>query len=130
MLHADQNSQSQVMNLVKTKFKPEFINRIDEIIIFNALGIKVQIEIAKKMLQDFKERLEEKNILITFGEDVQKHIIKNGFNDEYGARPLKRFIQRHIETLVAMKIIDGTIIPGNHYQMLVKNDELSIDIAE
>ena len=130
LLHADQNSQSQVMNLVKTKFKPEFINRIDEIIIFNALGIKVQIEIAKKMLQDFKERLEEKNILITFGEDVQKHIIKNGFNDEYGARPLKRFIQRHIETLVAMKIIDGTIIPGNHYQMLVKNDELSIDIAE
>jgi ATP-dependent Clp protease ATP-binding subunit ClpB len=130
LLHADQNSQSQVMNLVKTKFKPEFINRIDEIIIFNALGIKVQIEIAKKMLQDFKERLEEKNILITFGEDIQKHIIKNGFNDEYGARPLKRFIQRHIETLVAMKIIDGTIIPGNHYQMLVKNDELSIDIAE
>jgi len=130
LLHADQNSQSQVMNLVKTKFKPEFINRIDEIIIFNALGIKVQIEIAKKMLQDFKERLEEKNMFIEFGEDVQKHVIKNGFNDEYGARPLKRFIQRQIETLVAMKIIDGTIIPGNHYQMQVKNDELSIDTVE
>ncbi len=129
LLHSDQNAQTQVMNLVKTKFKPEFINRIDEIIIFNALGIKVQIEIAKKMLQDFKERLEEKNIFIEFGEDIQKHIIKHGFNDEYGARPLKRFIQRQIETLVAMKIIDGTIIPSNHYQMTVQDDTLTIDLV-
>jgi len=126
LLHSDQDTQTKVMNLVKSKFKPEFINRIDEIIIFNALGLKVQIEIAKKMLQDFKERLEDKNIFIEFTEDVQKYIIKNGFNDEYGARPLKRFIQRQIETLVAMKIIDGTIVPGNHYQMLVEQDELSI----
>ncbi len=130
LLHSDMDTQTQVMNLVKTKFKPEFINRIDEIIIFNALGIKVQIEIAKKMLQDFKERLEEKNIFIEFGEDIQKHIIKHGFNDEYGARPLKRFIQRHIETLVAMKIIDGTIIPSSHYVMTVQNDTLTIDLIK
>jgi ATP-dependent Clp protease ATP-binding subunit ClpB len=125
-LHSDQDTQAKVMNLVKSKFKPEFINRIDEIIIFNALGLKVQIEIAKKMLQDFKERLEDKNIFIEFTEDVQKYIIKHGFNDEYGARPLKRFIQRQIETLVAMKIIDRTIVPGSHYQMLVEQDELAI----
>ena len=55
------------MKLVKSTFKPEFINRIDEIIIFNALNLKVQIEIAHKMLRDFKERLLEKNIHITFG---------------------------------------------------------------
>lgn len=129
MLSYDPEAQKQVMNLVKTKFKPEFINRIDEIVIFNALSLKVQVEIANKMLHDLEKRLEEKNLHITFGEDVQKFIIKHGFNDEYGARPLKRFIQRHVETLVAMKMIEGLIIPHQMYIMVVKEDQLTIEHA-
>ncbi|MBU1141511.1 MAG: ATP-dependent chaperone ClpB, partial [Firmicutes bacterium] len=116
----------RVMKLVKTKFKPEFINRIDEIIIFNALSLNVQMKIAKKMLNDLRIRLEEKNLYIELGEEIEKYVIKNGFNDEYGARPLKRYIQRHIETLVAMKIIDGTMEPHVLYQMVVKDNNLQI----
>lgn len=126
LLSYDTDAQSEVMKLVKTKFKPEFINRIDEIIIFNALSLNVQMEIAKKMLSDLKNRLEEKNLMVEFGLDITKYVIKNGFNDEYGARPLKRYIQRHIETLVAMKIIDGTMEPHKAYQMVVEGDELII----
>jgi ATP-dependent Clp protease ATP-binding subunit ClpB len=126
LLNYDPEAQKQVMNLVKSKFKPEFINRIDEIVIFNALSLKVQVEIANKMLHDLEKRLLDKNIHITFGEDVQKFIIKHGFNDEYGARPLKRFIQRHVETLIAMKMIEGMIIPNQGYSMIVKDDQLSI----
>ncbi len=129
LLSYDPEAQKQVMNLVKTKFKPEFINRIDEIVIFNALSLKVQVEIANKMLHDLEKRLEEKNLHITFGEDVQKFIIKHGFNDEYGARPLKRFIQRHVETLVAMKMIEGLIIPHQMYKMVVNEDQLTIEHA-
>ncbi|TNF06524.1 MAG: AAA family ATPase [Bacillota bacterium] len=127
LLSYDTDAQKRVMDLVKTKFKPEFINRIDEIIIFNALNLNVQIEIAKKMLKDLNVRLAEKNIYITFDDQVHKYIIKHGFNDEYGARPLKRFIQRHIETLIAMQMIEGKVIPHANYQMSVKDDTLIIE---
>lgn len=130
LLSYEADAQKQVMKLVKEKFKPEFINRIDEIIIFNALNLKVQIEIANKMLNDLHERLEEKNLFIEFGDDIQKYVIQHGFNDEYGARPLKRFIQRHIETLVATKIIEGLIEPHQYYKMYVKDDQLEIRVKE
>ncbi|MDY0075552.1 MAG: AAA family ATPase [Acholeplasmataceae bacterium] len=126
LLSYEHDAQKQVMDLVKSKFKPEFINRIDEIVIFNALSLKVQIEIANKMLIDLSNRLDEKNIHVSFGEEIQKFVIKNGFNDEYGARPLKRFIQRHIETLIASKIIEGFIIPHQAYQMVVNGDHLEL----
>ncbi len=126
LLSYEKEAQKEVMRLVKEKFKPEFINRIDEIIIFNALNLKVQIEIANKMLNDLHERLKEKNLFIEFGEDIQKYVIQHGFNDEYGARPLKRFIQRYIETLVATKIIEGQIEPHLYYQVYVKDNQLEI----
>lgn len=130
LLSYEKEAQREVMKLVKEKFKPEFINRIDEIIIFNALNLKVQIEIANKMLNDLNERLKEKNLFIELGEDIQKYVIQHGFNDEYGARPLKRYIQRHIETLIATKIIEGSIEPHKYYQMYVENDQLNIRIKE
>jgi len=128
LLSYEKEAQKEVMKLVKEKFKPEFINRIDEIIIFNALNLKVQIEIANKMLNDLNERLKEKNLFIELGEDIQKYVIQHGFNDEYGARPLKRYIQRHIETLIATKIIEGFIEPHKYYQMYVEDDQLKIRI--
>lgn len=124
LLRHREDADQQVMTLVKSKFKPEFINRIDEIIIFNALNINVQFEIAKKMLHDLETRLEEKNIHISFSDDLQKYVIKHGFDDEYGARPLKRFIQRQIETFIAMHIIEGKLEPHINYKLGVENDEL------
>jgi ATP-dependent Clp protease ATP-binding subunit ClpB len=124
LLSYEAEAQKRVMDLVKTKFKPEFINRIDEIIIFNALNLKIQMEIAKKMLNDLHERLIDKNIHITFSNDIDKYVIKHGFNDEYGARPLKRFIQRQIETLIATKIIDGSIEPHVLYEAKVEQDQI------
>ncbi len=130
LLSYEPYAQKEVMNLVKTKFKPEFINRIDEIVIFNALSLKIQVEIAHKMIQDLKARLDEKNIHIVFEDDIEKFVIKHGFNDEYGARPLKRFIQRQIETLIASKMIEGFIEPHKHYQCIVVDDHLEIIILD
>jgi ATP-dependent Clp protease ATP-binding subunit ClpB len=64
--------------------------------------------------------------MINFDESIQKYVIKHGYNDEYGARPLKRYIQRHIETLIATKIIDGSIEPHQKYSLTVKDDELAL----
>jgi ATP-dependent Clp protease ATP-binding subunit ClpB len=127
LLRNDEDAHKEVQNLVKKTFKPEFLNRIDEQIIFNPLGLKVQIEIALKMLNDLKKRLLEKNIIINFDDSIQKYVIKHGYNDEYGARPLKRFIQRHIETLVATKIIEGSIEPHQNYVLMVKDDQLTLE---
>lgn len=127
LLRNDEDAHKEVQNLVKKTFKPEFLNRIDEQIIFNPLGLRVQIEIALKMLNDLKKRLLEKNIIINFDDSIQKYVIKHGYNDEYGARPLKRFIQRHIETLVATKIIEGSIEPHQNYVLMVKDDQLTLE---
>ncbi|MFA7589445.1 MAG: ATP-dependent chaperone ClpB, partial [Acholeplasmataceae bacterium] len=126
LLSTDKEKENQVLDLVKKHFKPEFINRLDEIIIFNPLSFKVQVLIVEKMLIDLDKRLKEKNILIKMDEEVQKYVIKYGYQEEYGARPLKRFIQRNIETLIATKMIAGEIIPNRQYLMTIKNDVVKI----
>lgn len=118
------NSEDKVMDLVHKTFKPEFINRIDEIIIFNKLNEEVQIKIVDKMLNDFNNRLEKNNYKITFAKEVKEYIIKNAFNIEFGARPIKRFIQKNIETFIANEIIKGNILKNNDYTITIQNDKL------
>ncbi|MBE0700908.1 MAG: AAA family ATPase [Acholeplasmataceae bacterium] len=130
LLNSDSESALKVMRLVKSKFKPEFLNRLDEIIIFHALNFKTQVQIAQKMLNDLKSRLAEKNLFVSFDESVQKHVIKHGYNEEYGARPLKRFIQRHVETLIATQIIEGSIEPHKQYVMMANEDQLKLQLNE
>jgi len=124
LLSGDSNAIEQVQKLIKANFKPEFLNRIDEQIIFNPLGLKVQIKIAEKLLNDLITRIKENNIFVSFDESVEKYVMKHGFNDEYGARPLKRFIQRQIETFIATKIIENQLLPHHTYNITVVNDEL------
>ncbi len=126
LLHADQDAKERVMKLVKSNFKPEFLNRIDELIIFNPLNFNVQVEITKKMLADLGKRLDDKNIHIDFDMDINRFILENGYDEEYGARPLQRFIQRHIETLIAQRMIEGTIKEHNHYRMVIEDEHPAI----
>ncbi len=126
LLKGDLKASDEVMNLVRGSFKPEFLNRIDEIIIFNSLGFNVQNKIAKKMLDELHDKLLLENINIKMDNDLVKYIIKNGFNEQYGARPLKRYIQRYIETFIADKIINEIIIPNNEYELFIKDDNLEI----
>lgn len=95
--------------LLKSKFKPEFLNRIDEIIYFNSLGKDVQYKIVDKMLNSLKERLKYQYFFIDFGENLKKYIIEESYDEAYGARPIRRFIQNNIETFIAMSILQGDI---------------------
>src|SRR5690554_2975582 len=76
LLNQDTDAKEKVNKLIKQSFKPEFINRIDEIITFNPLGFKVQVDITRKMLNELEVKLKSENIYITLGEDVQKYVIK------------------------------------------------------
>jgi len=127
LLEQTRESKDKVMNLVKKTFKPEFLNRIDEIILFNPLGHEVQVKIVDKLLGDLVKRLAEKNIHLEITEDAKRFILDNSFDMEYGARPIKRYIQRIVETMFAKAIIQSYIEPNDHIRLDVKEDQLVIE---
>ncbi|MCK9535996.1 MAG: AAA family ATPase [Bacilli bacterium] len=113
--------------LLKTTFRPEFLNRIDEIVMFKPLSQAVLMKIIDKMLKQLSERLAGEKIYISFTPKVKDLVIKFGYSYEYGARPIKRYIQREIETMIAKAIIQEEIIPNNNYTVDVKNNEFVIN---
>ena len=117
---------SKVNELLKRTFKPEFLNRIDETIMFKPLNKEVQIKIVDKLLSILKERLKEEYISIEFTNNINNYVIDNSFSIEYGARPVKRFIQREIETLLAKAIIRGDIDKNRIYTVDCINNEIVI----
>ncbi|MCS7231400.1 MAG: ATP-dependent chaperone ClpB [Elusimicrobiota bacterium] len=111
--------QQYVIDELKKFFKIEFINRIDEIIIFNKLGLKEIIKIVDIQLKEVIKRLKEKNIEVNFTKDVKELLAKQGFDVTFGARPLKRIIHQKIYNLIAKNILEGKI---------QENDKIIIDI--
>ena len=97
------------MEALKNKFKPEFINRIDVICIFQPLTQEDLVKIAKILISNINKRLKEKNLSLKITEDALEFIVKQGSNSEYGARPLKRYIQQEIEDQIAEKILLGSL---------------------
>ena len=97
------------MSELKKTFKPEFINRIDEIIIFNSLSKEVINDILDKIIKDIEYRLRDKRLTITTTKRARDYIIENSYDEKYGARPIKRYVQRNVETLIANSIIRDEI---------------------
>lgn len=126
LLENTKESYNKVDALLKNSFKPEFLNRIDEIIYFHPLNKDVQLKIVTKLLRNLDERLIAQGINITFTDSLKKYILDEAYNPEYGARPVKRFIQKYIETYVATKIIKGDIKPDVPYVLDALNNELRI----
>jgi len=101
--------KEQVIRELKNTFRPEFINRIDEIITFNSLNREVIYEILDKIIEEINYRLEDKNIKIELTNKCRDYIIENSYDIEYGARPIKRYVTHNIETLIASAIINNSI---------------------
>jgi len=100
-------AEDLVMAELKNHFKPELLNRMDDIIIFHSLTGNSFRKIARKMIEDLVKRLRGQEIVMEYSEDVLDWIVNEGTDADFGARPLKRFIQRHVETMVAKEIIKG-----------------------
>ncbi len=115
-----------INNELKTYFRPEFLNRVDEIIIFNSLSKEVIYEILDKLVSDLNKKLIGNRISITLSEKAKEWIVENGYDHNYGARPLKRFLSKNLETLLAKKLIDGSIITGDNLTVDIKDDSLVI----
>ena len=127
IMNGNKDGMKQLLN---AHFKPEFLNRIDEIVTFNPLNKEVQNKIARKMLNELKERLENEYYYIDFNSALDSWIVDKAFSKEFGARPLKRFIQHNIETFLAEKIIREDIKPNKKYEISLSDDNESIQIKE
>ena len=119
---------NEVHNLLKTTFRPEFLNRIDEIVMFNPLTKNEIGKIVDLLLENVKKRLADKSLLLEVTEKAKDLIIEQGYDVSFGARPLKRFIQHTLETMVAKIIIGKNIKPNSTLVVDSKGDELEISI--
>ena len=120
--------EEKYMTEVKRYFKPEFINRIDEIIVFNALDEDMQAKIARKFMNELTQRLQRKDIRLQVSDEVYRLIATQGVDPVFGARPMKRYIQRSIETLIARKIIEGGAGKDDLIKLEVKDGDYQVTI--
>ena len=119
-------AEQKVMDELKEHFRPEFLNRLDEIIMFKPLSKEVISSIVDLIMKDLNKRLEEKQIKVELTDKAKQYVIDNGYDPSFGARPLKRFIQNSVENIVARAVIDNTAKEGDTLKLDVKNDELVI----
>ncbi len=122
----ENNNQDKVMETLKTTFRPEFINRIDEIIIFNPLNKEVIYDILDKIVKETEKRLSHLNIKIKLTDKAKDFIIDNAYEEAYGARPIKRYVTHHIETELANKLIKDELEANGEVMVDTENNQLII----
>ncbi|MHB0876015.1 MAG: ATP-dependent Clp protease ATP-binding subunit [Anaerolineae bacterium] len=113
---------------LKLTFRPEFINRVDEIIIFHGLSREHVRQIVDLQMNDIQTRLAERCVTVTLSEEAKDWIADKGFDPQFGARPLRRTLQRCVENRLSVKLLRGEICTGNHVIVSLKDDELSFEI--
>ncbi|MCK4233832.1 AAA family ATPase, partial [candidate division WOR-3 bacterium] len=116
-----------IMEEVRRNFRPEFLNRLDDIIVFHPLTEEDIKKIIEIHIADLRKRLDEKNIKIELKEDAKKEISREGFDRIYGARPLRRVIQKRIENILSSKIIKGEIKENDNVVVNFKNGNWKIE---
>jgi len=119
--------KAAVMEVVGTHFRPEFINRIDEVVVFHPLDQSEIRQIANIQLNSLRKRLAVRELNIEFSDAALDHIAEAGFDPVYGARPLKRAIQHQVENPLAQEILAGKFLPGETIKVDVKDDLLTFN---
>lgn len=114
--------KDEVINEVQKMMRPEFINRIDEVIVFNELSDQAVAEIVDRLTDELSSRLKAQSLLINFGSNLKTSIRRNGYDKQFGARPLKRYIQRNIENFLAELIIAGNIKKNVNYELELNSE--------
>ena len=127
ILNDDENHDGAIMKLLKSTFRPELINRIDEIVIFNSLSKDVIYEVLDRLIKDLNKRLAHMHFTINISNAAKDYIIDNSYSKEFGARPIKRYITKNVETLLANAILNETVHEGDHLTIDVRDDVLVIN---
>ena len=123
------DAESAVMGRLRESFRPEFLNRLDEIIMFKPLGKEQLRGIIGLVIKDLNERVKERGISISVDSKAEEYITENAYDPNYGARPLKRFIQKNVETMLGRLILSGDVSEGEEVLLTVEDDGLTIKKA-
>ncbi len=126
LLEGGDQAESLVMSALRSHFKPELLNRMDEIVLFHSLNESHFTAITEKYLAQLANRLKEQEISVTFTSQLIDWVVLEGTDVTFGARPLRRFIQRHVETAVAKALLGGEVIPGSMVEVTVVNGEVEV----
>lgn len=124
----DEGITLKIERALKGLFRPEFLNRVDETVIFKELKPDELIQIIGLMLDDLNDGLSEKNIKLEVSDDAKKVILDKSYKKEYGARPMRRYIERHIEDSLAQKLISGELSSGDTALVTAEDGELKVEI--
>jgi len=116
----------KVWEILRKSFKPEFLNRLDSVVIYNQLTAKDMLEIVRLQLEKVKERLAENNIIFKSQEDLEYYFAEEGYDPDFGARPLKRLIEEKLVDEIALRIIENKVKPGDTIKPTVKNRKIII----
>src|SRR5690606_7479496 len=122
--------KDKVLAELKKSFRPEFINRIDETIVFHSLAEEHIAEIVTLMADDLAKRLKEQDISFTLTDSAKKFLAKEGYDPQYGARPLRRAIQKHIEDRLSEDLLTGVIKKGDTFELDEKDGQLVVNKKE
>jgi ATP-dependent Clp protease ATP-binding subunit ClpB len=121
-----ESTRNAVMAELMRQFRPEFLNRVDDVILFKPLKLEEIKRIVDLMIEDVAKRLKDRHIKLVLSEEAREFIARSGYDPVYGARPLKRYIQRHLETMLARAIIAGDIKEGATVHVRVENGDLTV----
>ena len=121
------NEPEKVEQELHKYFKPEFINRIDEVIMFNKLTKEVLSSILDKLIKEIETRLKDLNLTITLTPAARNYFIENGYDEYYGARPLKRLVSRELETVLAKQLIENAVKPNAKLEVDYQDDKIIIN---
>ena len=125
---SEENIATQIEEILHQQFKPEFLNRVDETIIFHSLSKEDMSEIIDIQLERLKKRLQERKITLEIDSNAKEYLVDSGYNPLFGARPLKRAIQRHVEDPLAMEILEGNFPEGSAIEVTVNNGALNFKL--
>jgi ATP-dependent Clp protease ATP-binding subunit ClpB len=126
---SEQSMEEKVMATVRDHFKPEFLNRLDEILVFHRLTKEELARIVDIQLEAVVSRLAQRSIRLEVSDEAKSYLAEKGFDPAYGARPLKRLIQREIENDLALKLLDGTFTDGDVVRVAARQDEMEFSKA-
>ncbi len=121
------NEPEKVEQELHKYFKPEFINRVDEVIMFNKLTKEVLSSILDKLIKEIETRLKDLNLTITLTPAARNYFVENGYDEYYGARPLKRLVSRELETVLAKQLIENAVKPNAKLEVDYQNDKIIIN---
>ena len=124
----DSLAKDKVMEEMRSKFRPEFLNRIDEIVMFKPLQKEEIYKIIDLEIEDIQKRLEDRRIKIEFTTEAKELVLSKAYSVQYGARPVKRFLQKELETMIGRAIIKGDVKDNSVIEVIVKDDSLFIEI--